>query len=95
MGEYADAALWGEMNGRDMDCPEDYKDCYDDTAPLEPNIIAWEASMLVTSIEEHGDDEDPPTFTDLIYCLFPKLGIDQAALVADGLILLAGQHGYD
>lgn len=30
MGEIADAYIWGEMNGRDMDDPQDFVDYYND-----------------------------------------------------------------
>lgn len=87
MGEYAEAYLWGDMTD-----PEDWEDYYLETKPMEPDMIAFEAKMLMGCINEWADEDDPPTTADLLEVLFPKLGRDQAALIADGLALLAAQN---
>lgn len=41
MGEIADAYIWGEMNGRDMDDPQDWADYYKDVDEEEELAEFW------------------------------------------------------
>lgn len=41
MGEIADAYIWGEMNGRDMDDPQDWVDYYNDEDDEEDMAEFW------------------------------------------------------
>lgn len=41
MGEIADAYIWGEMNGRDMDDPQDWVDYYEDVDEEEELAEFW------------------------------------------------------
>lgn len=85
MGEYAEAHLWGEMNGRDMDCPEDWAEFYEDTNPITKEQLGWEARMILLSIKEH--DETKPEWEILMGLL--DITMDQALMVASSLDLLA------
>lgn len=95
MGDIAEASLWGDINGRAMDCPEDWEDYAEETGPVPAHMIADEARMLLHWINEWADEEAPPTTAELLKELFPKLGKDQAQLIADGLQLLAAQAEED
>lgn len=41
MGEIADAYIWGEENGRDMDDPQDWEDYYNDVDDDEDMAEFW------------------------------------------------------
>ena len=98
MGEIADSMIWAEMNGYDPSEPEDWIEEYAESLePPSSEAIAFDAFMLLDDIKEwiDEDDEDPPGLADVIYVLFPKLTEAEATIVAEGLILLAGQYKGD
>jgi len=85
MGEHAKAHLWGEMNGRDMDSPEDYLDYYEDTKPAEPHFIHSEAQMLLGCFDEHMDEDSPPKRWEIVTALFPDMKPEDAQSLIKGL----------
>lgn len=47
MGELAEAYIWGEMNGRDMDDPEDWVDYYNDDPDDDEDLAEfWKEQRL-------------------------------------------------
>lgn len=85
MGEYAEAHLWGEMNGRDMDCPEDWEEFYQELEPITKEQLGWEGRRILSSIKEL--DEEKPAWENLMGLL--DIPMDQALVVVQSLDLLA------
>lgn len=84
MGEYAEAALWAEMNGLDPAdmSPEDWMDYYDESKPPEAEDIAFDVRMILHSIDQWIDEEAPVSRAEVLSGLVPEIGAqDHAALV--------------
>ncbi|MCG7629038.1 hypothetical protein MHM88_14600 [Epibacterium sp. MM17-32] len=96
MGDIAEAMLWGEMNGRDMECPEDWLNYYEDSAPPSPDLIADEGRLLLAWIREHTvEGEEGLETWEVLEELFPGMDNGQSQAVATGLEILASFHKED
>lgn len=96
MGEIAEAHIWGEMNGREMDCPEDWEDYLAESAPPSPDLIADEARLLLAWIREHTvEGEDALETWEVLEELFPDMDNGQSQIIATGLEILASFHKED
>lgn len=87
MGEYADAAIWAEMNGIDPSdlTPEDWIEFCDDNKPADPAFMHGEAGMFLHYIDEWRDEDAPPSRAETLAFLFPDLAKADAEKLVAGL----------
>lgn len=87
MGEYAEAALWAEMNGRDPGdmSPEDWDDFYEDSKPNDAWGLYMDARMFLSDVDENRDEDAPPSRAETLVMMFPALDMDRAEDLVRGL----------
>lgn len=86
MGEYAEAALWAEMNGRDPGdmSPEDWSDFYDESKPCTASEVHFEAVMFLSHLDDHTEGEEGAR-AGVLMAMFPDLGEAHAKALVAGL----------